>query len=48
MYYSDPAQPYTTAREELDELDDLDRDLSVRGVNLYTCGSRLIMAIPAE
>ena len=37
VYYADPAQPLTTAGEELDHLDhDLDHDLSdlsVRGMN---------------
>ena len=31
LYYAGPAQPLTTASEELD---DLDHDLSVRGVEL--------------
>ena len=34
--YADPAQPPTTAREELDDLEnDLDDDLSVRDVELF-------------
>ena len=40
LYYADPAQPLTTAHEELDDLDsDLDGDLcdlSVRGVKNCT------------
>ena len=36
LYYADPAQPLTTAGEELDDLDNDLSDLSVRGVNVST------------
>ena len=32
LFYVDPAQPLTTAREELDDVDDDLSHLSVRGV----------------
>ena len=34
LYYTDPAQPLTTAREELDDLDHDLSDLSFRGCQI--------------
>ena len=42
LHYADPAQPLTTAREELDDLDhDLYHDLSVRAADFFCEASRL-------
>ena len=35
LYFADPAQPLTTAREELDDLDHDLSDLSIRGEEMF-------------